>query len=88
MNDLEPTSAGLTSRIAAVSCHIESMLSSATPRRFSVSLRSRLISLPEQLRLDLPEVAPERVSRDSRDGTVNPAAHLESFLLWLNKRSS
>jgi hypothetical protein len=35
------------------------MLSSATPRRFSVSLRNRLISLPEQLGLDLPEVAPE-----------------------------
>ena len=63
------------------------MLSSATPHTFSFSLRSRLISLLEQLRLDLPEVAPEEFPATA--GTaLNPAAHLESFLLWLNKRSS
>jgi hypothetical protein len=46
--------------------------------------QSRLISLPEQLRLDLPQV----VGLGVRDGYVNPAEHLGSFLLWPNKRSS
>jgi hypothetical protein len=42
------------------------------PAEVQVSLWSRLISLLEQLRLDLPEVAPERF-HDRRNGSVNPA---------------
>jgi len=71
---------GLTIPIAAVSCHIESVLSSqaaSVQRLLAEPIES---SPPEQLPLELPEVAPEELPATSRDCHVNLAAHLEEFL--------